>query len=147
MRSALIVPTLGFVLLGSGGAAPPPTIISPQHCPAGTGATHDPFYNVTAIQGRLTNRGRSTALAVEGRYRATENSGTWELHTLRYRSNSRMLDLELRRSPGPRLRNPPCVNFSGTFTNGNPLDVSIVDSKGRRITVDVHKPTGAQPRH
>jgi hypothetical protein len=146
MRRALIASILGVMLLGSDGAAAR-VYISPKHCPAGTGATHDPFYDVTATQGRLTNRGRSTALQVRGRYRATENSGTWELNTVRYRSHSRMLDLELRRSPGPRLRNPPCVNFSGSFTNGNPLDVRITDSKGRRITLDVHRPSGASPRH
>ena len=147
MRRALIVSTLGVVLLGSGGGAAPRVMISPRHCPGGTGATHDPFYDVTAIQERLTNRGSSTALQVKGRYRATEDSGTWALHTVRYRSNSRMLDLELRRTHGPRLRGNPCVNFSGSFTNGNPLDVRIADSKGRAITVDVHRPSGPQPRH
>ncbi len=147
MRRALIVSTLGVALLGSGGASAARVYVSPRHCPAGTGATHDPFYDVTATQERLTNRGQAKALEVRGRYRAAENSGTWELHTVRYRSNSRMLDLELRRAPGPRLRNPPCASFSGSFTNGNPLDVRIADTKGRAITVDVHRPTGPSPRH
>jgi hypothetical protein len=138
---------LGVVVLGSLGAAPAPRVlISPQHCPRGSGASHDPFYDVTAITDRLTDRGRSTVLHVRGRYRTDDNSGTWTLHPLRYRSHSRMLDLELRRTPGPRLRNPPCVNFSGTFTSGNPLDVLITDVRGRRITVDVHRPVGPQPR-
>jgi hypothetical protein len=92
------------------------------------------------------DRGRAHALVVSGRYRANENSGTWALHTVRYRSVSRMLDLELRRASGPRLRNPPCVNFSGSFTNGNPADVRIRDPKGRSITVHVHEAAGPQPR-
>jgi hypothetical protein len=146
MHRALIVATFGVVLLGSGGAAAPPMFISPQHCPRGTGASQDPFYDVTAIQDRLVARGTAKALVVKGRYRAAENRGTWVLHPVRYRSQTRQLELKLSRNAGPRLRNPPCVNFSGSFTSGNPQEITIVDAKGRRITVDVRRPAGRSPR-
>lgn len=149
MRKALIVSILGAVMIGSGGAAaaPAPVFISPHRCPVNAGgASQDPFYDVRAIQGRQVDRGRSTALVVSGRYRATEPSGQWTLHVVRYRANSQMLDLELRRAPGPIIRNPPCVNFTGSFTNGNPKDVLITDRNGRRITVPVHQASGPSPR-
>lgn len=146
MRRALILSTFGAFLLGSTGTAAPPVLISPQHCPRGAGASQDPFYDVSAVRDRLVRRGTGKALVVSGRYRAAENSGTWSLHTVRYRSQARRLDLELRRNAGPRLRNPPCVSFTGSFANGDPSTVTIRDAQGRLITVDVHRPAGAAPR-
>jgi hypothetical protein len=137
MRQAILA-IGGAVLLGSSAAAAP-VFISPVHCPRGTGATHDPFYDVTAIQDMMPGPGAPKPLRVRGQYRIGVTTGRLVLHEADYGKHSHLLRLDLRRVPGPRIRNR-CMSFSGSFQRQAVRDVSIMDSRGRSIRVRVDRP-------